>query len=325
MAFKDIIGQNKAVNILLGTIRQGRVPSSYLFAGESGIGKKFTALNLAKALNCIAPLSDTDCCDKCQSCIKINEHIHPDFLMVAPEKGEIKVKEIRDIEEMLSFAPYEGKRKIVIVDEADKMNQSAANAFLKTLEEPPQHSLIILVSSKPDMLPVTIRSRCSRVSFLPLSTAGCEDVIRAVIGDKKSAEEISSVARLCMGRPGLAIADDLIEDREWFLSLFDKIVNDIVKEEWGEKEDMEKWFNMSAIILRDLAVSKITENEDMLINADMKKKISAMSKTVELKDIIECYIKLSFLKGYLNFNLNKPITWNYTGSVLSKFKGRVSG
>lgn len=320
MALKNVVGQNKAINILQGTIRQGRVPSSYLFSGESGIGKKFTAINLAKTLNCLTPLSDTDSCDECASCRKINEQIHPDFLMITPEKGEIKVKEIRDIESMLSFAPYEGKRKVVVVDEADKMNQSAANAFLKTLEEPPQHSLIILVSANPDLLPVTIRSRCSRISFSPLSTARCEDVIRAVFGDKKPAEEIAVVARLCMGRPGLAIADDLIEGRQWFLALFDKIVNEITKEEWGEKEDMEKWFNMSEIVMRDMAVSKITDNEDMLINVDMKKKISAMSKTVELKDIIECYIKLSFLKGYLNFNLNKPITWNYTGSVLSSFK-----
>ncbi|MFA4828577.1 MAG: hypothetical protein WC594_05120, partial [Thermodesulfovibrionales bacterium] len=165
MALKDIIGQEKAINILLGTLSQDRIPSSYLFAGESGIGKKFTAVNFAKTLNCqqltrkrgsaeargselpdfsaseLANLRTSglqaDCCDECPSCKKIDSQTHPDFMMVTPEKSEIRVEEVRAIEEALSFAPYEGKRKVVIVDEAEAMNASAANAFLKTLEEPP--------------------------------------------------------------------------------------------------------------------------------------------------------------------------------------------
>ena len=85
--------------------------------------------------------------------------------MTAPEKGEIRVDEIRMIEDVISLAPYEGKRKVVIVDDAETMNPSAANAFLKTLEEPPPQSIIILISASPDRLPETIRSRCSRINF----------------------------------------------------------------------------------------------------------------------------------------------------------------
>ncbi|MEK6653183.1 MAG: DNA polymerase III subunit delta', partial [Nitrospirota bacterium] len=148
MALKDIIGQEKAINILLGTLSQNRIPSSYLFAGESGIGKKFTAVNFAKTLNCLNS-QPSDCCDECPSCKKIDSQTHPDFMMVTPEKSEIRVEEVRAIEEALSFAPYEGKRKVVIVDEAEAMNASAANAFLKTLEEPPPQSIIILIASSP--------------------------------------------------------------------------------------------------------------------------------------------------------------------------------
>ena len=86
MAFKNIIGQKKAINILLGTMARNRIPSAYLFAGESGIGKKLTAINLAKTLNCLKPKTPIDCCDECPSCKKIDSQTHPDFLMAAPEK-----------------------------------------------------------------------------------------------------------------------------------------------------------------------------------------------------------------------------------------------
>ncbi|MEK6581355.1 MAG: hypothetical protein AABY50_09670, partial [Nitrospirota bacterium] len=133
-----------------------------------------------------------------------------------------------------------------------------------------------------------------------------------------------TVSRLSMGRPGLAISNDLIEERDWFIRLFKGMVHGENKETWGDKEEIEKWFNYAITVLRDTAVFKITGQENMLINIDLKDSIAGMSKTIELKDIIESYIKLTFLKGYLRFNLNKAITWNYTGFILRKFIGFVS-
>ena len=205
MALSDVIGQETAVSILLKTIRRGRISSSYLFAGESGIGKKFTAINLAKALNCLkvadsyrSPIQihdsrftpDTsrlvDACDECSSCRKIDAGMHPDVLLISPESGQIRIEEIRAIDEILSLKAFEGRTKVVVVDDAETMNQYAANAFLKTLEEPPSDSLIILVSSKPDRLPDTIQSRCSRINFTPLSHEACEMVIKKVISEEKA-------------------------------------------------------------------------------------------------------------------------------------------
>jgi DNA polymerase III subunit delta' len=90
MAFRDIIGQNKAINILVKTMQRERIASSYLFAGEPGIGKKYTAVTLAKALNCLT--SPADACDECSSCRKIDSGIHPDFLLISPESGQIRVE-----------------------------------------------------------------------------------------------------------------------------------------------------------------------------------------------------------------------------------------
>lgn len=318
MALKEIIGQEKAVNILLGAIKKDRIPSSYLFAGESGIGKKFTAVNFAKALNCLDP-KEGDSCGECSQCKKIDNQTHPDFLLVSPESSEIRVEEIRAVEEMLSLAPYEGNKKIVIIDDAETMNSSAANAFLKTLEEPPWQSLIILVSSSPDKLPETIRSRCSRVNFSPLSAEKCEEVINSALKTKrKSDDTLPTSARISMGRPGLAISEDLIERRNWTIKLFEQMLNCEDEDIWADREEMEKWFDSVILILRDIAVFKITGKSSMLISADMEKWISKAEKNSELKDIIECYTKISFIRKFLGFNLNKTITWNFTGSILRK-------
>ncbi|MBI4689789.1 MAG: DNA polymerase III subunit delta' [Nitrospirae bacterium] len=361
MSFKDVIGQDRAINILLGTLSRNRLPSAYLFVGESGIGKKFTAITLAKTLNCreirdslnvmraeidknslriTDYASRIDACDQCPSCKKIDSGTHPDFLTIIPEKGEIRVEDIRTVEESLSFTPYEGKRKVVIVDDAETMNSSAANAFLKTLEEPPPMSIIILISASPDRLPETIRSRCSRINFSPLSPERCKEVIKkesgrqATISSDKGNKKIcdgpatddyrlSTIARLSMGRPGLAITNDLFEDRDRFIKLFREMINRGNKEMWADKDEIEKWFNNAITVLRDTAVLKITGKEDMLINIDLKNNIAAMSKTTELKDIIDSYAKISFLKGYLGFNLNKSITWNYVSTIIQNLKVKI--
>jgi DNA polymerase-3 subunit delta' len=366
MALKDIIGQEKAVNILLRTIQRGRISSSYLFAGESGIGKKFTAINFAKALNCQSreqraesreihdnlgnlpspPFSKegmggfekgdhredinwstvTDCCDECPSCKKIDAGIYPDFLFIEPESGLIRIEEIRAIDDMLSLKPFEGRWKVVIVDEAHTMNPYAANAFLKTLEEPPGDSLIILISSNPDRLPDTIRSRCSRLNFTPLSNKACRKVIETAISQKTTTKKpetddslLSTLVRLSMGRPGLAVSADLFEERTWFLELLQEMLK-AEKDGWTSREEMERWFDLIVLLLRDAAVIQITQDEKTLINLDLIGHIKQFSSSMDLKVIIDNYQRLNTMRGYLGFNLNRSLTWNYTGSLLRRLK-----
>jgi DNA polymerase-3 subunit delta' len=367
MALRDVIGQDRAVTILLRTIQRGRIPSSYLFAGEPGIGKKFTAINLAKALNCQsreqrAESRDTpslalpprgggmgggdselrtqiDACDECPSCKKIDSGSHPDFLLISPKSGLIRIEEIRAIDDALSFKPFEGREKVVITDEADTMNPYAANAFLKTLEEPPEDSLIILISSSPDRLPDTIRSRCSRINFTPLPAEACEKVIKTVMSQKagkpagvqakkskkpvKDDAQLSTLVRLSMGRPGLAISGDLIEERTWFMQMLQGMLN-TEKDGWTSKEEMEKWFDLLLVLLRDATILKITRDTKNLINSDLKDSVKKLSSSMDLKGIIENYQKLNTLKVYFNFNLNKSLTWNYTGSLLRKTKDIIN-
>jgi DNA polymerase-3 subunit delta' len=320
MAFKDIIGQKKALRILQKTIERGRIPSSYLFAGESGIGKKYTAINLAKTVNCLETIDSeqipVDSCDECPSCKKIDAGVHPDYLLVSPEGSQIRIEEIRPVDNRLSLKPFEGRKKVVIIDDADTMNVYASNAFLKTLEEPPKDSLIILVSSKPDNLPDTIRSRCSRINFTPLSYEASQRVIQRAIGqEEKTPREISTLMRLSFGRPGLVLSGELLEEREWFLNLFKGMLLSR-KDGWTSREEMEKWHDLLLIFLRDMAILKITRKETDLINNDLGDFINSLSKSIDIKVIIEIYKKINLLRRYFYFNLNRSLTWNYTGSLL---------
>lgn len=347
MAFKDIIGHTKAITILRRTLDRNRLPSAYLFAGESGTGKKFVAINLAKAINCLKPKDReqasehadqnsefADACEECSSCIKIVAGTHPDLLFIAPDKSIIRIAEVRAVEETLSLRPYEGIKKIVIIDEADAMNQEAANAFLKTLEEPPGDSLVILITANPDRLPETIRSRTCRINFAPLSPEACEKVIRnqrpgngskevrAETG-KTEASQISNLVRLSMGRPGLALSSDLLKERKYFIDLLREMVSGNTGA-WAGRAEMEQWLDMACLLMRDMAVLKITGDEGLLFNADLKDNISAKDKTGDIKDILQAFDKLTRLKEIVGFNLNAKITWNYIASYVKGAMNKVS-
>ena len=333
MAFKNIIGQESAISMLQGILKRKRLAGSYLFCGETGIGKKTTAIQFAKAVNCLRAIGDSDdapiglettppppsstpafdSCDACESCVKVDAGTHPDVLIVAPEERQIRIEEVRTIEETLSFRPFEGRKKVVIVDDADTMNQAAANAFLKTLEEPPEDSLIILIASRPDRLPSTIRSRCSKIAFHTLSLDSCRKILDGRVAD----DEIEQAARLSMGRPGLALSSDSKEDQAWFMGLLDAMLR-AEKDCWASREEIEKWFDLALTFMRDLAVLKETGRPKLLVNTALAENLSTLGKSVEVQGIINIYKELSFVKTMLLFNLNKSLTWNYTAALLRK-------
>ena len=313
MSLSDVIGHEKPVSRLRKAIEAGRVASAYLFAGERGIGKKYTALNLAKALNC---KKSKDGCSEadtyaCPSCKKMQAGTHPDLFLIAPEKGVIKVEVIRGVEDSLSLRSFEGGYKVVIIDEAETMRDAAANAFLKTLEEPPPGSVIILVTSSPDGLLETIRSRCVKIGFRPLSSAECAEVI----GRQGGAGEIDAAVRLSMGRPGLALEEDLMSERERFMESLGEITSG-GRPAWKEREDIERWLDLCLCLLRDMAVLKVTGRPAHLVHSDRVEAIARMCEGRDLKVIMKCYGKLLKVRESLRFNLNKNITWNYVGSVL---------
>jgi DNA polymerase III subunit delta' len=164
--WKDIIGHQAQIGQLKGYIESGKVPHALLFAGPQGLGKTHVAREFFKAVNCLK--SPGDPCYACKSCLMASGNSHPDLHMVVPDKGWIVVEDIRDIIAETGLKPFEARMRVIVIEPAERMNKASANALLKTLEEPPDGSLIILVSHKPSLLLPTILSRCQVIRFTPI-------------------------------------------------------------------------------------------------------------------------------------------------------------
>jgi DNA polymerase-3 subunit delta' len=183
MPFLDLIGHERPTAILKASILHDRVAHAYLFFGEDGIGKRLAALRFAQAINCETDYGPEgpDACGACRSCHQIEARTHPDFLLIEPDQEQanpqIKIEQIRELEQQLVYHPLVGRRKVCLIDEADRMTPGAANALLKTLEEPPDHSLLLLITSRPSALLATVRSRCQGIRFVAPARADVETAL----------------------------------------------------------------------------------------------------------------------------------------------------
>ena len=219
MPFRDVIGHRRLLAVLARAVRRGSLPPSLMLAGPEGIGKRLVATALAQSLNCLQPAaSDTlevDACGTCAACQRILRGAHPDVMLVAPgDKGSIKIEQVRDIIDRAAYRPFEGRRRVVIIDDADALVDQAQNALLKTLEEPPNASNFLLVTSRPDAMLPTVRSRCPLLRFRPLSPG---EVAMALMRREFSETEARAVAASADGSIGRALqatAGDLVESRD---------------------------------------------------------------------------------------------------------------
>jgi len=213
--FSDIIGQEMAVSLLTRALEQG--PShAYLFSGPPGVGKTEAAVAFAAGLAC-----PDGGCGSCATCRRVQEGLHPDIEIVAPEGNFIRKDEITDINLHAAYRPYEAKAKVYIFLEADNFNTEAANAFLKTLEEPPGHVHFILVTDRPERLLPTIASRCQMVSFSSVRAPAIADDLSGRLGLRRAEAEL--LARVAGGNLGyareLATSDGARRQRDVLLDL----------------------------------------------------------------------------------------------------------
>lgn len=214
--FHEMIGHLRPLEILQSFLRTKEVPHALLFTGAEGIGKRAVAQIFAQALLCqnrsTSEGEAIEPCNHCLSCRKTADKNHPDFSAVEPEGSVIKIDQIREIEERIIYRPIDGEWKIFLIDPADKMNSAAANALLKTLEEPPPHALLILITSRPFSLPETLLSRCQKITFHPLSLSQIESLLMEKRGWTTS--EARLVASLTGGKLGEALSLEIETARE---------------------------------------------------------------------------------------------------------------
>lgn len=171
MSFENIIGNEKVKELLNKTISSNNILHSYLFFGIEGIGKSLFAKEFAKMILC---QEEKRACNNCKSCIEFENGNNPDFAIIEAEEKNIKIEQIRYIEQKISEKPITSNRKVYIINNSDTMTKEAQNCLLKTLEEPPEYATIILISSNENKLLNTIRSRCIKINFNKLN----EEAIR---------------------------------------------------------------------------------------------------------------------------------------------------
>lgn len=309
MAFREIVGQQKAIALLKSYIKEGRPHHSYLFLGPRGVGKTTCALDFAKLLNCENPSPDGEPCDACRSCLAIDKGYHPDVQLVSlpEEKRELGIEEIRQVRQSAYTSSAWGKWKVYIIEKAEVLTKEAADALLKILEEPPERCIFLLLAPNIGDVPPTIASRCHVIHFPPVQR---EEIARFLKDNYSLREDLAySLASLSEGSPGYAIAiardermrgvrEELIEfliglplnpdyalrAAQRFLQLAEHL------KEGEERDKVQQCLLFASSFFRDLLVLHLLGEEMFLINYDKREKLKRIYKNYSL----------SFLDSALN-------------------------
>ncbi|MDD5155586.1 MAG: DNA polymerase III subunit [Candidatus Omnitrophica bacterium] len=322
MSFQDIKGQEQAINILQNYLHDKGAAQSYLFTGPQGVGKFLSAKTLAKTLNCLQ--ESGDCCDACASCLKIEKSQHPDVHIIDVSAGAadtdssaISIEDIRRMQKEINLKAYEAREKVCIINDAHNLTPEASNALLKTLEEPPQDSLIILVTSKPSLLFKTIISRCKIIKFYPFKRSALKDLMKR---EYSCHEDLAHfLAYFCEGRIGQALS---LKDAG-LLKEKNKIIDELILRKGSadyrkglDREELRRYLNVAATWFRDVYLLKIGLSHSELINFDRRQELlrsMGLYSYPALNEIIR-FISDAFL--YLEQNINPKLLLSNLKAVL---------
>jgi DNA polymerase-3 subunit delta' len=285
MPFPQITGHRPVLELLARATARATLPPSLVFAGPEGVGKHLTAIALAQALNCGRPEpyeSGITACGRCSACTRIARGVHADVFPVEPgDSGSIKIDQVREAIDRAAYRPFEGRRRVVIVDGADALIGDAQNALLKTLEEPPASSVFVLLTSRPDLLLPTVRSRCHRLRFGPLPEADVAAVLMrdhgfaAAAAHAAAATSEGSVGRALEGNSEEAVAARQAAARALQAAAGGNDPRrrlDGAKALAGSGDREDVWRRLLALssLLRDLSVLASRADEHVLANADLR-------------------------------------------------------
>jgi DNA polymerase-3 subunit delta' len=317
MGFSEIIGHTKQLESLRLALAAGRLHHAYLFLGPEGVGKRTIALSLAKSIYCDEARNDF--CGQCVNCARIADRNHPDVRLIKPLAGkkEISIQQIREVEKELNFRSFSGKRKIIIIDPAAIMNIPAQNALLKTLEEPPQDSLLFLLAPNGGNVLPTVRSRCLRISFAPLPRGLVADYLISKRGT--APEKGRLLAAMSMGSLGTAVSLDgsalLDMRRGWIEALGSLGAGDYraainaAEALSAEREESLQFLEWLESWYRDLLVYGITRDTAELINLDMLAQIEQHAAANTLEKLIDGMRLAAGATARIQRNLNRRMVF----------------
>jgi len=240
MAFRDVSGHRALIRLMARAVARGTLPPSLILAGPDGVGKRLVASALAQALNCEQPVRGDapegapgdaagslpiDACGRCRACERIAREAHPDVLVLGAENDvAITVDEVRSAVGETRYRPFEGRRRVLVINDADRLVPQAQNALLKTLEEPPAAAQFLLVTARPDRLLATVRSRCQRISFGYLGTRELAELLMRRHGyEEATALAAAAAAGGSAGRALQLASGELTAARDAALALLDAV------------------------------------------------------------------------------------------------------
>jgi DNA polymerase-3 subunit delta' len=276
------VGQPLAVRLLWHALERGTLAAGYLFEGMAGIGKATCARALAYALVCQDRSSGG--CGTCDGCHKLLQGLHPDVLWVEPDGQFIKISQVRELTARAAFPPHEAWARLCVLDPADAMNPEAANALLKTLEEPPARTHFVLVSAAPARLPPTVRSRCQRVRFAPLGAA----TVTAALADRGIEAALAELsAKLCGGSLGRALelcgsaALKLARERAQRIqnaaTQGPRAILELAQELKGERDELSLVLEQLQILHRDAAMLAAGAARERVMSGDLPEEVAALA------------------------------------------------
>ncbi|MBN2794861.1 MAG: DNA polymerase III subunit delta' [Clostridia bacterium] len=315
MSFKTIIGHEQEKSYFKKVIRENNLSHALLLEGPSGIGKKLMAFTIAKALFCDHHTGEA--CDTCRNCIKMNHGNHPDYSVIEADGNQIKNAQIEAFQEFVNVKPYDAEYKVVVIDDAEKMNLSSQNRILKTLEEPAEDVVIIMVSDQPDRLLPTVLSRAQQIKMNGLS----DDAIISYLKSHYSVEtsEAEMIAKLASGSIGrsilyleseifevirkevkeLLIAIDL-KDQSKLLELNSFFIK--------EKENIHEIIEYMILWYRDLLLYKKSKLKQLLIHGHELDFIKKLARNLSIKQLISNIESLELTKKKLDQHGNYDLT-----------------
>ncbi len=314
MSISAIENNEVAKRIIMNAIENGKLSYTLILKGNLS-DSSFTALQIAKALNCKNPTPDS--CDNCETCVKIEKNVHPDVTTVEPEGSFIKIDQIRKLIAIASIRPMIGKKRIFIIKRAENMNEEASNAFLKTLEEPSASSNFFLLTENPEKILPTIRSRCLQIDILTSSESAVEKIAKSGF-DRSTAIFLS---RLFENDYEKAISSDvevILQRRENVFKIIEKIKNgehfqafeflrselekpkEYSRAEWNE--DVDIFLRILLTFIRDLIKIKLVETSS-LANPDFLDKMMKLKERLEVERLINLIERTDFLRKTLEKNV----------------------
>jgi DNA polymerase-3 subunit delta' len=325
ISWHDIRGQERPLDILQRALDTGRVHHAYLFTGLEGVGKFMAAHVFSTIVNCLErPEGEfRDACGTCSACRKMMKKQHPDLLIIEPDGTRIKIDQIREVQKASTKAPYEGRYRMVIINDAHTMTEQAANALLKTLEEPASRMRLILVTNQPQRLLDTIISRCQILRFGALDTDDVVELLDELTQQSDAFEEpveprlleiAAGYGEGSVGRSFDVLESGMLEAREELVQRVTSLPDqrpvpllDLADELSSSRDELLQKLDVLKLFFRDVMMFQATASTDRLVNRDLAEQVREYAGDVRRGAVLDLLDEIREAQQKLDRNVHSQL------------------